>query len=186
MHARSPRTRRLALGLVLAAFASACTSSSEVGGIWRSASAVPGPLVGGPSDVFVEVSLGHYGPDVAGLVRFFHDPDFEDPLDAAAPYRECACAFVHRGRWLSAASVLDFQLRGCLPGASPQAPLLVRAELTLDGDLLDGILRVEEPTSPLFGTEQPLQLERFGSIGAADLQCEPPDSAEAGNLASGR
>lgn len=167
-------------------FGAGCTTSTELGGVWRSEVEVPGPLIGGGEAIYAELSLGHYGPDVAGLLRFYHDLEFEQPFDAAAPYRECACVFVHKGRWLDATSRLDFQLRGCLPGISPQEPLLVRGELELDADELSGTLRVEEPTSPQFGAEQPLRLVRTGSLGDADLRCEQPQSAQEGNRASGR
>ncbi len=165
-----------------------CTTSTELGGVWRSDALVGGPLVGdgvGPG-VAVEFVLGHYGLDVAGVVRFYDDDVFESPSDPTAPYRACACAFIHKGRWRVSSDAFDFQLRGCLPGASPSSTLLVRGELKLVGDTLDGILRVEDPESPLLGTTQPLVLRRTSGLGDADLGCEVFTDASAGNRASGR
>jgi hypothetical protein len=186
MPARPQAAGAFAVAVALT-FLGACTTSTELGGVWRTLALQGGPLLGSEaSPVGVEMVLGHYGLDVAGVVRFYSDEAFEAPRDPSTPYNACACAFVHKGRWRISGSAFDFQLRGCLPGAAPDSELLVRGELALEGEVLEGMLRVEAPGSPLLGTEQRVELEHVGGLGDADLGCEAyADSAE-GNRANGK
>jgi hypothetical protein len=67
----------------------ACTTANELGGIWRGQpDQASVPLLYDVSDpkrdLGVELVLGHYGPDVTGLLRFYTDAAFELPRDPEA------------------------------------------------------------------------------------------------------
>ncbi len=192
----SPATLRrrpaLWIGLLLSiALLPACESTNLLGGVWRATEAPTGDTLVGPDQDMpgVELVLGHYGPNVSGLVRFYRSDDYAVPREAAAPRRECACAFVHKGRWSSATERFSFVLRGCMPGEAVADQVYVRGDFALSADspsLLEGTLEVEDPASSLYGRRQRWSFERFDSVSTSDLSCEPVTDADAGNTASGR
>lgn len=169
----------------------ACASGGQFGGIWRGVSAPQGAannLLFGPDGqaVSVEVVIGEYGPDLAGVVRFFRGDSYLLPRNADAPDRECACALLHAGRADSTAGKGTFLLQGCTPGASPDQPLRVRGTLTRDGSDLLLKLQVEDTKSVADGAATAIKLLQVGGssdIADSDLYC--PLALPGGNSASG-
>lgn len=168
----------------------ACTSSGSLGGVWRGTSAAQGPdnaVLYGPAGApqAVELVVGEFGPDIAGLMRFYRSPSWVSPRDAGPPDSECACLLLHDGR--SNAGQAAFNLAGCLPGGAPQAAVRVRARLTEVGEGLLLDLQVDDKQSPLDGQKTQLTLRRQGlpsDISSADLACPVPPPE--GNTASGK
>ncbi len=180
------RLHAMPIVVALALMASACTTSTELGGVWRTSAMARGPLIGTDKvPVAVEVVLGHYGPDVSGLLRFYADETFEQPKDASAPHFDCGCVLVHKGRWSESGARLSFQTRGCLPGSSEQTPVLAETTLWLEGGELHGTLAIVDPASPLVGTSQPLRVARFAAFEEGDLRCDAIVDSAAGNGANG-
>lgn len=172
---------------------SACASSADVGGIWRGT----GPIASASNDllydvdggpVAIELVLGDYGPDLAGVVRFWQGDQFLRRRNPNPPDRDCACAFVRLGRVDTATGRGVFALDSCLPGSSPAAVVHLRGELVRTGDADMGLsLRVDDGASALHGGKVAIDLRRAGGAGdvsAADLAC--PTSLPGGNTASGR
>lgn len=181
------RLHAMPIAVALALLASACTTSTELGGVWRTDALAQGPLVGSAAaPLAVEIVMGHYGPDVSGLLRFYADDTFEQPKDATAPHFDCGCVFLHKGRWSEPGARLSFQTRGCLPGSSEQVPVLAETTLFLDGDELHGTMTVVDPASPLLGSSQTLRVTRFAAFEDGDLRCEAYADPGAGNGANGR
>lgn len=182
-------SRLLAMPIVvtLALMASGCTTSTELGGVWRTETIAQGPLIGTTeAPVSVELVMGHYGPDVSGILRFYSDEGFELPNDAAAPHFDCGCVFLHKGRWSETGARLSFQTRGCLPGASNAGPVLAETTLLLERGELHGTMTIVDPTSPLIGTTQSLRVSRFAAFEDGDLQCESYTDPGTGNAANGQ
>lgn len=181
--------RWLYLAAALALPAYACTSSGSLGGVWRGTAPPRGEAnqvifteLGGPQSV--ELVLGEYGPDVAGLMRFYRGQTWVSARDAAPPDAECACALVHDGRADSGHAA--FTLVGCVPGSSPNQLLRLRATLdeTETGLMLE--LQVDDKGSGLDGQKTKIQLERHGLAGditGEALSC--PVGPPGGNTASG-
>ncbi len=180
---RGPRPWLAAVALA------ACTSTGSMGGVWRGASDPRGtanPLLFGDDGepLSVELVLGEFGPDLAGLLRFYRDSTYVSSRDAAAPDAECACALVHNGRVVD--SHAAFTLVGCLPGGSANAATRVRATLDESETGLKLALTVDDASSPLNGRSTSLVLNRYGlasEITAEDLAC--PVGPAGGNTASG-
>lgn len=180
---RGPRPWLAAVALA------ACTSSGSMGGVWRGTSEPQGtanPLLYGEdgTPLSVELVLGEFGPDLAGLLRFYRDPTYVSSRDAAAPDAECACALVHNGRVV--ASHAAFTLAGCLPGGAAKVATRVRATLDETETGLKLSLTVDDATSPLDGRSTSLVLNRYGlasEITGEDLACAVGPAG--GNTASG-
>jgi hypothetical protein len=180
--------------VVLAGLSIGCTAGNDLGGTWR---VTERPLLGdklvfdensGEPDVGIELMIGHYGPDLAGLVRFYRTTKFQFPRSALKPDGDCACTFMHNGQVSADNTKMEFDLRGCLPGAATRAQLLVRAELELDaGGQLDGRWRVLDDNKEWSGKSQQFTFTRTGPAGAVDsrdLICETPDQ-DVGNIYNG-
>ncbi|MBI5608557.1 MAG: hypothetical protein HY902_06725, partial [Deltaproteobacteria bacterium] len=65
----------------------ACTSSGSMGGVWRGASEPQGTANGllfgeEGAPLSVELVLGEFGPDLAGLLRFYRDSTYVSSRDA--------------------------------------------------------------------------------------------------------
>lgn len=183
------QAERAWLGTCLAALSLfGCASASDVAGTWRTRDQAAGALLGdGEAGVGVELVIAQYGPDVAGLVRFFGDATFDRPRDPTAPYFACACALLHKGRWDEAHAKITFELRGCLPGSSPRTPVLTLGQLRLEaqGDLV-GTLTRHQPDQPEHGQHEDLRLLRHDTLAEASLRCDQYASDSDGNRASGR
>lgn len=183
----------MAVAVVCAAAAAvACSTSGETGGVWRGIAPIASAsnsLIyaddGGP--LAVELVLGEYGPDLAGVLRFYRGDSFLQPRTQDAPDMACACALVHSGKVDTATGRAVFTLTGCLPGSSPHAKLRTIANLTLTPTDLLVTLKVDDAVSPLHGSSLDLQLQRFasaGNVSDADLVC--PLGGAGGNPASGQ
>jgi len=187
----SRRVACVALALLAVGAVVGCDSTNVLGGVWRMSAPPTGDSLigfGAPKEgtVGVELVLGHYGPDVTGLLRFYRTDDFVLPRQASAPKRECGCTFLRRGRWNTPNKRLDFVLQGCLPGAATRQTVYVRGDFTLNADgTLAGGLEVEDPASAHFGRRQLWTFERFEGVSRSDLICEPETDADAGNTANG-
>jgi len=180
---RGPRPWLAAVALA------ACTSSGSMGGVWRGTGEALGPAnsllygeAGAP--LSIELVLGEFGPDLAGLLRFYRDPTYVLARDAATPDDECACSLVHNGR--AVAGHAAFTLLGCLPGGAPKVASRVRAALDEVETGLKLTLTVDDASSPLDGRSTTLVLNRYGlasEITGEDLAC--PVGPAGGNTASG-
>jgi hypothetical protein len=148
-------------------------------------------LFQGPDDpVGVELVLGQYGADVAGLVRFYHRGPlgaFDHARRATTPDRECECVHLQQGKANPNTGALSFVLQGCLPGSATEAVLRVRGGLQLGADgRLTGALTVDQPGSTLDKQQVELEFDRHAArVDVADLQCETPVDASDGNTRSG-
>jgi len=90
----------------------------------------------------VELVLGAYGPDLAGLMRYYRSAQFDLARSPLPPRKECECAFLHQAK-VDATGRVTFVLDACVPGTSPDAPLALRGELTLrDDGRLVGIVSI--------------------------------------------
>lgn len=180
--------------VTLACLTLACATGNDLGGTWR---VTEGPLLGdklvfdeksGEPDVGIELMIGHYGPDLTGLVRFYRTSKFQFPRKAFKPDSDCACTFMHNGQVSADNTKMEFDLKGCIPGAATRSQLLVRAELELDADAqLDGRWRVLDDKKEWSGKSQKFTFVRTGAAGAVDsrdLICETPDQ-DAGNIYNG-
>ena len=190
---RRPITRLTMLAALAVGLCTACESDNQLGGVWRQIAPATGDLVISPAEGFsavgVELVLGHYGPDVAGVIRFYRRDNFESSRDPYAPARQCACTYLRQGRWSGASDRLTFSLKGCLPGEASQQSLYTLGDFLLVDDPqvnLAGTLTVEEPNSPLYGRQQSWQFERVSSVSASDLTCPTIEDSERGNTANGR
>lgn len=179
------------LALLLLALTCGCAADTEFGGIWRGTAPAQGPandLLYGPGGepLALELVLGEYGPDLAGLLRFYRQGSYVRARDANPPDAECACALLYGGR--SDNGVAAFSLRGCLPGAATQVAVRTRATLSRDDlGVLQLKLVVDEPTSPHHAKAVVVALLPQASaseVSDADLLC--PLGPSAGNPASGR
>ena len=191
---RPPRSLPLlAFALVLAL--GACAGSSSLDGIWR-AQAPAGqatlisPNVDNPTGV--ELTIGIYGPDLAGLLRYYRAGS-TGPLDRArsalSPNFECACNYMHDGRADLTVNTATFVLHGCLPGAVPKGNVQTRGRIALGADgRLQLTLVVDQPGSALDGQSQVLVFERTGQAADVDpsqLDCPLPSDPSQGNINSG-
>jgi hypothetical protein len=166
----------------------ACAASDDLAGSWRS-EAVTGTLALHHNDapVGVELVLGQYGPDVAGVVHWWQTPDFLIRRTAEAPDGDCACGLVRSGKVADSGAAASFFVQACLPGVAAQTSIRsqVSLRLTADPDVLDAVWTVNDPTSPLHGQMANVRLRRTlgaGEVTAEDLACGP----STGNPASGR
>ncbi len=180
--------------LGLAALASClivgCADGNDLGGIWH-AVVPPGDVLihddqAVPASIGVELVIGHYGPDIAGVLRYYRSDDFIVPREPTQPWLECLCNYLHQGRYSGA--VMTFTTRGCVPGSATEADLPLRGRFEFDAEGgLGGTLSVNQPDSPLYGTMETLHFERTSTAGAifdSDLTCERP-AADEGNPYNG-
>ncbi len=169
-----------------------CTTGNDLGGAWRITEASGDKVIyddqTGDATVGIELLLGHYGPDIAGLVRFYRTDAFQFKRNPLKPDNQCACTFMRNGNASADTYRIEFDLDGCLPGIAVQSTLLVRGSFTLDADeQLDGSLRVLQTGSPMHDRSQKMTFARIKAAGAIDsneLICETPDQ-DAGNFFNG-
>lgn len=132
----------------------ACAPSDIFSGRWRSDGerAAEGPLFGGR----VELVMGQFGDDVAGVIRLYEDPVF------AVPAEGCNCLYLAGGNAQGSDLTLVLDLAAC-PALDQAYPSGVSLDLRrdeerrLDGtvtDLSDGSV-VQELT--VFLAEERLQ-----------------------------
>ncbi len=176
----------------------ACTTSSDTGGVWRAQAPLQGEsnailFEPGGNPVGVELVIGDFGPDVSGLVRYYHagpTGPFDQQRRAAAPDFECACAYLHDGRVDSASGLMTFTLEACAPGVQSHGKVRLRGRFVIQPDgRLVGKLQVDAPGSPADGSAVALEFDHArpaGDVEARDLQCAQPADAEHGNVDSGR
>jgi hypothetical protein len=157
-------TRRRTGGAGLAVLAAAvlwagagCQDSRALTGTFRSTTAVvladvPG-LEGG---VWVELVLGHFGPDVAGIVRFFADDAFILPVPGA-----CRCRYLVDGRFESRQVVFAFPSPSPCE-ADPGVLLAARLDVSTDWDTLEGPLGRELEGAPRWAFRRNLDASDLG------------------------
>jgi len=140
----------------------ACTDTHVLSGSFRTPE--PVTIAGVPEikERYIELVLGHYGPDVAGIAWFCTDADCST---ASGP-----CGHLERGTW--AGGTLRFSFTppgGCNP--VPETGCSVKARLTLFGDdSLEGDMFVREDQ------KVPVTLSRkkhSGDVVRDDLECDP-------------
>ena len=183
--------------IVVAAATTGCASSVDVGGVWRGAAPTgsPGALLLHGKDLpleplGIELVVGHYGPELAGIVRFYRNAQFDRRRSSEVPDRECACAYLHVGYVDLATGRMTFTLKGCLPGGATTEAVRTRAVFTPSGtDTLLGTLKVDDTNSPLHGQQVELTLKRVAGqsdTDAGNLACATWTDATKGNVSSGR
>lgn len=187
-HKLNLRVIYLALSLFLA-----CGSSPDVDGVWHAtpppagpANTLPGFDLAAPG---LELVVATYGPDLAGLVRYYRTKLFDVARSALPPWRECECAYLHQAR-ISATGRVTFELGACVPAISPDQPLAMRGEFDLQSDgSLQGALLVDDPSRPdLHNLQVQLKFVRETSLSLNDpklLACVNPVSLAEGNTGSG-
>jgi len=160
----------LAIALLLAAAAAGCGDSHRVSGAYRSDGAVVFDDVPGlEQGVFVELVLGQYGPDVAGIVRFYAENFIPVP-----PEGVCGCRFLIDGRFE------DDELVFAFPNPSPCVPaattlLAARLKASKDGDTLTG------PMGRTLAGGRDWTFTRYMEavdLGDQDKQCEPVETGD--------
>lgn len=171
-------------------------------GYWRVKDGVdvsPGTLFADPAKagggpIGVELVIGQYGPDIAGVLRFFPNPTpgqapfYDEPVAYGPPDFGCQCVYLHAGSFDSGAGTLSFATAGCKPGEPPGSIFRMRAtgqvgskgELTLT-------FTSQEPDD----ATPPVKDVVFARKGEASdltsqlLQCPHPADAKQGNTANG-
>lgn len=178
-------------GVAICLIAAGCASADDLAGVWRGAPVANEgslQLVHKDQPVGVELVLGQYGPDVAGVVRWWSSADFLVERSADAPDVDCACGLVRSGKVSEAGDRASFWLGGCLPGAATASAVRTRVELNLqpDGEQLLATFTVDDETSELAGQKRAVLLTRTATsdeVVADQLRCDPPQSG--GNGSSG-
>jgi hypothetical protein len=151
-------------GLVTAAAVltlAACSDTHVLSGSFRATAPVTIPGVPGVEGKYLELVLGHYGPDVAGIVWLCADRDCQD---------RGRCGHLEGGRWSDGVLLFSFPPPGgCQP--APEGQCMVKAKLTLYGDdSLEGTVWLIEEKA------QPATLQRkkhSGDVVRDDLECDP-------------
>lgn len=141
-----------------------CGDSHLLTGVYRS----EGPIVleditGFQTGVHVELVLGHFGPDVAGIVRFCGDQDCVTPATGM-----CRCRFLLEGRVEGDTLLIGF------PSPVPCEPspgLLLGARLAIndDGDRLTGAFGRDLDGSKSFSFQRVRSAEDMSD---KDRECE--------------
>lgn len=184
--------RRLCLWAALLTASVGCASADDLAGVWRGApEANNGDLLfaQGQTPVGVELVLGQYGPDLAGVVRWWSSADFLVERSAEAPDNLCACGLVRNGRVSASGDRATFWLQSCLPGASTTSTVRTRVELLLlnSGTQLQATFTVDDAAASTNGKHHTVTLTRTltsDELTSEQLRCEPP--AVGGNGSSGQ
>ncbi len=184
------------LALLLVAGVGACATGPDVDGVWHAAAPAKGPnnsllfsLSEPQTPLGVELVLGAYGPDVAGLVRYYRSGQFDQSRLPVLARKECECGFLHQAK-VDASGRVTFELESCVPGTSWDAPLALHGALNLleDGRLV-GTLSVDDPSQPTLATATvQLTFLRVATTGMSDpaiLDCQHPATLADGNTTSG-
>lgn len=155
----------IALLFPIAVATSGCEDTHILTGTFRSGA----QSFGGQDDVHIELVLGHYGPDVAGLVRFFEAGDFLLPV-AADDF--CECRPIAKGTFDYGKEVLAFSFRVPHPCAEP-GETYVSATLTMSdsGDVLDGSWSIPSIEGQS-GTWTLVRKKNAGDLVSTDLECK--------------
>jgi hypothetical protein len=99
--------RRLIYIPLLIVLAVSCTETKLLEGIWTTeeemTSVDPGVL---PNKVYMRFVLGHYGPDVTGLVHFSED------LNGSFENVYCPCRYIERGKFKDGR--FTFKIESCI------------------------------------------------------------------------
>ena len=176
----------------------ACTTGPDVDGVWHAEAPAYAPtselnslVFGAPAatPLGIELVLGAYGPDAAGLVRYYRSGQFDLPRVPVRTRKECECAFLHQAK-VDTSGRVTFELEACVPGTSWDAPLTLRGTLNLQANgNLEGAIAVDDPAAPQHtGKTVQLKFVRFGTTAASKpevLDCQDPSALADGNTASG-
>lgn len=128
---------RAAVALCVALTATACQDTNLLTGVYHStAPVVSEDVTGWEQGVWIEMVLGHYGPDVAGLLRFYSSNDFLTTVEGIRN-----CVYVEKGEYDPATSELTIRFsRPDLYGSPDKSIYLGLKLLTHDGgDELGGV-----------------------------------------------
>ncbi len=184
------------MGLALIAVLGACSSGPDVDGVWHAEAPAQGTAnsllfsaTQPATPLGVELVIGAYGPDIAGLVRYYRSGQFDFARSPLPLRKECECAFLHQAKVDSTGRV-TFALQACVPGTSPESPLGLRGELNLmDDGRLKGTVAVDDPSQPTLATSSvQLTFVRVATAATSDpaiLDCQHPATLADGNTASG-
>lgn len=182
----STEVRAAAAALAVAALlaVAGCQDSRLLTGTFRStAPVVLADVAGLEEGAWIELVLGHFGPDVAGIVRFYRDDTFILPVPGA-----CRCRFLVDGRYEDRRLVFAFPA----PAPCTEDPgvlLAARLDASADGEVLEG------PLGRVLEGAQRWTFRRnldAGDLGEKEKECEeapeatlPSDDAIGGKDAVG-
>jgi hypothetical protein len=133
----------------------ACGPTDDVSGLWRTPEGAAAVKLPGFPDKFegkMEMGLGQYGRDVAGVIRFYGES-----IDSAHDLEECPCAYVDEGEVRS--GTFTFSFTAC--GQTFTAALDLETEG--DNDFLVGPLLPADAAADAEGTE--IRLKNAGDTG---------------------
>jgi len=155
----------LALLCPISVATSGCEDTHILTGTFRSDDPVS---LGGQDGVYVELVLGHYGPDVAGLVRFYGTDDYLLPV-AADDF--CECRPLAKGTFDYGKEALAFSFQVPHPCAEP-GDIYVSTTLTMsdDGDVLEGAWSIPSIVGQS-GTWSFSRKKKVGDLVSTDLEC---------------
>ena len=135
----TPQFRVHMPALLLVMVAMSCADTHALTGTFRSVDPVTLPDIAGFTDVSVELVIGHYGPDVAGLMKYFGNRDFNIPPSASD---FCRCRLLESGAYSESRNILTFAFVAPSPCAAAEEASQVSVSLVMSdgGDKLDGTL----------------------------------------------
>jgi len=161
---------RLAGALLLAALSAGCSSSHLWTGTFRSTTAGTLSGVPGMEDVYLELVIGHFGPDLAGIIRFYRDPEFLQPVPEA-----CPCQYLLEGRYEDGNLIFAFPTP--LPCSATSGVLLAaRLAGQENGDRLEGPVGLDLRIATVWTFQRRLQAK---DLTDQDKECTPEAGAEA-------
>jgi len=134
-----------------------CSDTTILSGAFLSTYPLVFPEAPGLNGKYVELVLGHYGPDVAGLVFVCSDRDCTDRTD---------CAHIERGHWSGETLTFAFSPpKGC----SANQECLTLARLSLEGeDKLLGVFSADNAATPELAL---VRKKHAGDLVPEDLNC---------------
>jgi len=133
------RVRLLTLLVALAVLS--CGDTHILTGTFRSQSPVTLPDIEGFTDISVELVIGHYGPDVAGLMKYFGNSDF-NIAPSASDF--CQCKVLQSGVYSGDEETLTFAFVVPSPCATAKEQVSVSLVMSKGGEQLDGTMRFED------------------------------------------
>ncbi|HOU53863.1 MAG TPA: hypothetical protein PLQ97_08025 [Myxococcota bacterium] len=154
------------VGVVLLATLSAgCSETRLWTGTFRSTEARPLAGVAGMEEgVYLELVIGHFGPDLAGIIRFYRDPEFLQPVPGA-----CPCQYLLEGRYEDGALIFAFPSPSPCSAASGTL-LAARLAGTDNGDRLEGPLGMDLRTAAVWTFQRRLKAQ---DLTEQDKECTP-------------
>jgi len=163
---RRGRRAAIAVLVAIAATATGCSDSRLLTGAYRTSDKAPVLIEGVPGledGAYLELVLGEFGPDVAGIVKIYANKSFIQPIEGV-----CRCRYLTGGRFEG--GVLVFAFKDPSPCVADVTGL-VSASLTESGsgDTLEG------PIGRDLNSARSVRFDRTtsaGDLSADDKSCD--------------